>query len=83
MNCYLHLQAHTWFETVDWDTIFDMDAAFVPEVNDDLDTQNFEKFDEVTNLLSHHISFGFDRPIRQKSCRLINSLCYYIFGNAV
>nr|AAD25647.1 putative protein kinase [Arabidopsis thaliana] len=40
------LKAHTWFETVDWDTIFDMDAAFVPEVNDDLDTQNFEKFDE-------------------------------------
>ena len=48
---HLHLQAHPWFETVDWDSIFDMDAAFVPEVNDDLDTQNFEKFDEVvTNL---------------------------------
>ncbi|XP_018440481.1 uncharacterized protein LOC108812654 [Raphanus sativus] len=40
------IKAHPWFETVDWDTIFDMDAAFVPEVNDDLDTQNFEKFDE-------------------------------------
>lgn len=50
MSCFLHLQAHPWFEPVDWDTIFDMDAAFVPEVNDDLDTQNFEKFDEVTNL---------------------------------
>ena len=48
MSCFVHfLQAHPWFETVDWDTIFDMDAAFVPEVNDDLDTQNFEKFDEV------------------------------------
>lgn len=43
----IYMQAHPWFQTVDWDTIFDMDAAFVPEVNDDLDTQNFEKFDEV------------------------------------
>jgi len=24
-----------------------MEAAFIPEVNDELDTQNFEKFDEV------------------------------------
>lgn len=24
-----------------------MEAAYIPEVNDDLDTQNFEKFDEV------------------------------------
>uniref|UniRef100_A0A2P2LIG3 Serine/threonine-protein kinase CBK1-like n=2 Tax=Rhizophora mucronata TaxID=61149 RepID=A0A2P2LIG3_RHIMU len=26
-----------------------MDAAFIPEVNDDLDTQNFEKFEESEN----------------------------------
>lgn len=24
-----------------------MDAAFIPEVKDELDTQNFEKFEEV------------------------------------
>lgn len=24
-----------------------MEAAFLPEVNDELDTQNFEKFEEV------------------------------------
>ena len=24
-----------------------MEAAFIPEVNDELDTQNFEKFEEV------------------------------------
>ena len=61
MSCFVHLlQAHPWFETVDWDTIFDMDAAFVPEVNDDLDTQNFEKFDEVSTsllLLFYHYLF--------------------------
>ncbi|CAA7013985.1 unnamed protein product [Microthlaspi erraticum] len=49
------IKAHPWFQTVDWDTIFDMDAAFVPEVNDDLDTQNFEKFDEM--LSSKDINF--------------------------
>ncbi|KAL8096667.1 hypothetical protein AgCh_037589 [Apium graveolens] len=26
--------------------LYDMEAAFIPEVNDELDTQNFEKFDE-------------------------------------
>lgn len=26
-----------------------MEAAFIPEVNDELDTQNFEKFEEVKN----------------------------------
>lgn len=25
-----------------------MEAAFIPEVNDELDTQNFEKFEEVS-----------------------------------
>ncbi|CAN6901075.1 unnamed protein product [Brassica oleracea] len=49
------IKAHPWFETVDWDSIFDMDAAFVPEVNDDLDTQNFEKFDEI--LSSKDVNF--------------------------
>ena len=27
-----------------------MKAAFIPEVNDELDTQNFEKFEEVCEL---------------------------------
>ncbi|XP_010540900.1 PREDICTED: serine/threonine-protein kinase 38 isoform X1 [Tarenaya hassleriana] len=40
------IKVHPWFGNVDWDNIFNMEAAFIPEVNDDLDTQNFEKFDE-------------------------------------
>lgn len=40
-------QAHPFFEGVEWDKLYHMDAAFIPEVNDDLDTQNFEKFEEV------------------------------------
>ncbi|CAL5353614.1 unnamed protein product [Camellia sinensis] len=43
------LKVHPWFEGVDWDRIYQMEAAFIPEVNDELDTQNFEKFDEADN----------------------------------
>lgn len=40
-------QAHPWFKDVAWDKLYDMEAAFKPEVNGELDTQNFMKFDEV------------------------------------
>ncbi|CAI0386153.1 unnamed protein product [Linum tenue] len=40
------IKEHPFFNGVDWDNIYHMEAAFTPEVNDELDTQNFEKFDE-------------------------------------
>ncbi|KAL3849979.1 hypothetical protein ACJIZ3_011861 [Penstemon smallii] len=40
------IKAHPWFNGIDWDRIYHMEAAFIPEVNDELDTQNFEKFEE-------------------------------------
>lgn len=40
------IKVHPWFKGVDWDRIYQMEAAFIPEVNDELDTQNFEKFEE-------------------------------------
>ncbi|KAF5482431.1 hypothetical protein F2P56_003002 [Juglans regia] len=43
------IKADPWFEGIDWDKIYHMEAAFIPEVNDDLDTQNFEKFEESDN----------------------------------
>ncbi|KAL9686489.1 hypothetical protein QQ045_023949 [Rhodiola kirilowii] len=43
------IKAHPWFQGVDWDRLYSMDAAFIPDVNDELDTQNFEKFDESDN----------------------------------
>ena len=39
-------QAHPWFEGVEWEKIYQIEAAYIPDVNDNLDTQNFEKFDE-------------------------------------
>ncbi|CAI0458325.1 unnamed protein product [Linum tenue] len=40
------IKAHPWFKGVEWEKLYQMKAAFIPEVNDELDTQNFEKFDE-------------------------------------
>eukprot|EP00897_Mesotaenium_endlicherianum_P008139 jgi/Mesen1/7353/ME000377S06569 len=41
------IKNHAWFRGVPWDTLYTMEAAFKPEVRDELDTQNFEKFEEV------------------------------------
>ncbi|XP_020097447.1 serine/threonine-protein kinase 38 [Ananas comosus] len=41
------IKAHPWFKDVQWDKLYEMDAAFKPQVNDELDTQNFQKFDEL------------------------------------
>nr|GMD55630.1 serine/threonine-protein kinase tricorner-like [Ipomoea batatas]GME09210.1 serine/threonine-protein kinase tricorner-like [Ipomoea batatas] len=44
------IKAHPWFKGIEWDKLYQMKAAFIPEVNDDeLDTQNFEKFEETDN----------------------------------
>ncbi|KAL2327229.1 hypothetical protein Fmac_020656 [Flemingia macrophylla] len=41
------IKAHPWFKDVVWDRLYEMDAAFKPQVNGELDTQNFMKFDEI------------------------------------
>ncbi|WOG94348.1 hypothetical protein DCAR_0313641 [Daucus carota subsp. sativus] len=41
------IKAHPWFQGVEWENLYEMEAAFIPEVKDELDTQNFEKFDEA------------------------------------
>ncbi|XP_027367908.1 serine/threonine-protein kinase 38-like isoform X2 [Abrus precatorius] len=43
------IKAHRWFKGIEWEKLYQMKAAFIPEVNDELDTQNFEKFEEVDN----------------------------------
>lgn len=41
------IKVHPWFKDVLWDKLYEMEAAFKPEVNGELDTQNFMKFDEL------------------------------------
>ncbi|GAB4850886.1 hypothetical protein Ancab_030187 [Ancistrocladus abbreviatus] len=45
------IKAHPWFRGIEWDKLYQMDAAFIPEVNDELDTQNFEKFEETESQI--------------------------------
>ncbi|KAJ4834288.1 hypothetical protein Tsubulata_028298 [Turnera subulata] len=44
------IKAHPFFKGTEWDKLYQMEAAFIPEVNDELDTQNFEKFEESETL---------------------------------
>ncbi|XP_059633736.1 uncharacterized protein LOC132276361 [Cornus florida] len=41
------IKAHPWFKCIQWDMLYEMEAAYKPTVTGDLDTQNFEKFDDV------------------------------------
>jgi hypothetical protein len=53
-------QDHPWFKDVVWEKLYEMEAAYKPEVNDELDTQNFMKFDEVCRkffFLIYHALF--------------------------
>ena len=45
---------------MEWENLYEMDAAFKPVVNGELDTQNFMKFDEVTKTtISRFIKLSF------------------------
>ncbi|KAK4760195.1 hypothetical protein SAY87_023326 [Trapa incisa] len=52
------IKVHSWFKGIEWDRLYQMKAAFIPEVNDELDTQNFEKFDEVDNQIQSSSKSG-------------------------
>ncbi|OIT08376.1 PREDICTED: serine/threonine-protein kinase tricorner-like [Nicotiana attenuata] len=68
------IKVHPWFKGIDWDRIYHTDAAFIPEVNDELDTQNFEKFEESE---SHSQSASRSGPWRKMlSSKDINFVGY-------
>ncbi|KAK3190345.1 hypothetical protein Dsin_029906 [Dipteronia sinensis] len=52
------IKAHPWFKGIEWDKLYKMKAAFIPEVNDELDTQNFEKFEETDNQIQSSTRSG-------------------------
>ncbi|KAI7749373.1 hypothetical protein M8C21_000723 [Ambrosia artemisiifolia] len=54
-------KAHPWFKDVVWDKLYEMEAAFKPEVNGELDTQNFMKFDELNPPTSGRTGSGPSR----------------------
>lgn len=59
----MFLQAHPWFTGVKWDMLYEMEAAYKPIVTGELDTQNFEKFPEVSTLISNNFLLYFERKV--------------------
>ncbi|KAK9068147.1 hypothetical protein SSX86_012258 [Deinandra increscens subsp. villosa] len=52
------IKAHPWFKGIEWEKLYQIKAAFIPEVNGELDTQNFEKFEEGENQISSSTKSG-------------------------
>ncbi|XP_044485977.1 serine/threonine-protein kinase tricornered-like [Mangifera indica] len=52
------IKAHPWFKGIMWDKLYQIKAAFIPEVNDELDTQNFEKFEEADSQIQSSTRSG-------------------------
>lgn len=52
------IKAHPWFKGVLWDKLPELEAIYKPEVRDELDTQNFEKFEEVETHQHHPSKSG-------------------------
>ncbi|KAF8392176.1 hypothetical protein HHK36_022518 [Tetracentron sinense] len=63
------IKVHPWFQGVEWCRLYQMEAAFIPEVNDELDTQNFEKFEESDNQIQTSSKSG---PWRKVSVLAVN-----------
>ncbi|XP_024962019.1 serine/threonine-protein kinase CBK1 isoform X4 [Cynara cardunculus var. scolymus] len=55
------IKSHPWFNGIVWDELYEMEAAFKPEVNGELDTQNFMKFDELNPPSSGRTGSGTSR----------------------
>lgn len=62
-NGAAEIKAHPWFKDVEWDKLYEMEAAFKPEVNGELDTQNFMKFDEVDPPKPTRTGSGMSRKL--------------------
>ncbi|KAL4307742.1 hypothetical protein HN51_042140 [Arachis hypogaea] len=57
------IKAHPWFNGVEWDKLYEMEAAFKPQVVGELDTQNFMKFDEVDPPTNERLGSGTSRKM--------------------
>ena len=57
------IKAHPWFNDIVWGKLYEMEAAYKPQVNDELDTQNFMKFDERDPPMQVTAGLGTSRKV--------------------
>nr|GMD65692.1 serine/threonine-protein kinase tricorner-like isoform X2 [Ipomoea batatas] len=78
------IKAHPWFKGIEWDKLYQMKAAFIPEVNDDeLDTQNFEKFEETDNQVPTATKSGPWRKVSTPKWILFIAMAFSYFTTEV
>ncbi|KAJ6817495.1 serine/threonine-protein kinase 38-like [Iris pallida] len=65
------IKAHPWFKGVQWDALYQMEAAFIPEVTGELDTQNFEKFEPETPAQSSSRSGPWRKMLPTKDVNFV------------
>ncbi|KAK4381388.1 Serine/threonine-protein kinase tricorner [Sesamum angolense] len=65
-------EAHPWFKGIEWNKLYQMKAAFIPEVNDELDAQNFEKFAETDNQVPSATKSGPWRKMLPKDANFMD-----------
>jgi serine/threonine kinase 38 len=46
------IKSHPFFDGINWDSLDSQLAPYMPRVDHELDTQNFERFDEDMNMTS-------------------------------
>ncbi|CAA3001717.1 serine threonine- kinase tricorner isoform X1 [Olea europaea subsp. europaea] len=61
------IKAHPWFNDIEWDKLYEMEAAFKPMVNGELDTQNFTKFDDLNPPTATRSGSGPSRKLHLNS----------------
>ncbi|CAA2957242.1 serine threonine- kinase tricorner-like [Olea europaea subsp. europaea] len=61
------IKGHPWFKDIEWDKLYEMEAAFKPMVHGELDTQNFMKFDDLDPPTPTRCGSGPSRKIRLDS----------------
>ena len=69
------IKAHPFFKGIDWEHIYDGEAAYKPEVKSELDTSNFEQFEDLEGnmMMRRRSSYG----ARQKDIEFLG----YTFKN--